>query len=101
MLSSLHIWEPAQVEDAGELALEHIWVDLRPGLGLVQIPCIERSAFGAVKAVTAASLALMGGGTHAVPLDACVETMRQTGRDRSDKYEETGQAGLAVNVVAC
>ena len=69
--------------------------------GLVQIPCIERNAFGAVKAVTAASLAMKGDGTHVVSLDACIETMRQTGNDMSEKYKETSLAGLAVNVVAC
>lgn len=93
---------PEQVENAAEIALEHhLGMTCDPVGGLVQIPCIERNAFGAVKAVTAASLALKGDGTHAVPLDACVETMRQTGRDMSDKYKETSQAGLAVNVVAC
>jgi L-serine dehydratase len=93
---------PEQVENAAEIALEHhLGMTCDPVGGLVQIPCIERNAFGAVKAVTAASLALHGDGTHAVPLDACVETMRQTGRDMSDKYKETSQAGLAVNVVAC
>ena len=69
--------------------------------GLVQIPCIERNAFSAVKAVTAASLAMKGDGTHVVSLDACIETMRQTGNDMSEKYKETSLAGLAVNVVAC
>ena len=93
---------PEQVENAAEIALEHhLGMTCDPVGGLVQIPCIERNAFGAVKAVTGASLALKGDGTHAVPLDACVETMRQTGRDMSDKYKETSQAGLAVNVVAC
>ena len=93
---------PEQVENAAEIALEHhLGMTCDPVAGLVQIPCIERNAFGAVKAVTAASLALHGDGTHAVPLDVCVETMRQTGRDMSDKYKETSQAGLAVNVVAC
>jgi len=93
---------PAQVENAAEIALEHhLGMTCDPVGGLVQIPCIERNAFGAVKAVTAASLALKGDGTHAVPLDACIETMRQTGLDMSEKYKETSQAGLAVNVVAC
>ncbi|WEJ58138.1 L-serine ammonia-lyase [Devosia sp. FJ2-5-3] len=93
---------PAQVENAAEIALEHhLGMTCDPVGGLVQIPCIERNAFGAVKAVTAASLALKGDGIHAVPLDVCVETMRQTGRDMSEKYKETSQAGLAVNVVAC
>ena len=93
---------PGQVENAAEIALEHhLGMTCDPVGGLVQIPCIERNAFGAVKAVTAASLAMHGDGTHAVPLDVCIETMRQTGRDMSDKYKETSQAGLAVNVVAC
>lgn len=93
---------PAQVENAAEIALEHhLGMTCDPVGGLVQIPCIERNAFGAVKAVTAASLALKGDGSHAVPLDACIETMRQTGRDMSEKYKETSLGGLAVNVVAC
>lgn len=93
---------PEQVENAAEIALEHhLGMTCDPVAGLVQIPCIERNAFGAVKAVTAASLALKGDGTHVVALDACVETMRQTGLDMSERYKETSQAGLAVNVVAC
>ncbi|MDB5540470.1 MAG: L-serine dehydratase [Devosia sp.] len=93
---------PAQVENAAEIALEHhLGMTCDPVAGLVQIPCIERNAFGAVKAVTAASLAMKGDGTHKVSLDVCVETMRQTGRDMSERYKETSQAGLAVNVVAC
>lgn len=93
---------PEQIENAAEIALEHhLGMTCDPVGGLVQIPCIERNAFGAVKAVTAASLALKGDGIHAVPLDACIETMRQTGHDMSEKYKETSQAGLAVNVVAC
>ncbi|HEY0034043.1 MAG TPA: L-serine ammonia-lyase [Devosia sp.] len=93
---------PMQVENAAEIALEHhLGMTCDPVGGLVQIPCIERNAFGAVKAVTAASLALKGDGTHAVPLDACIETMRQTGLDMSERYKETSLAGLAVNVVAC
>ncbi|MEO5807988.1 L-serine ammonia-lyase [Devosia sp.] len=93
---------PQQIENAAEIALEHhLGMTCDPVAGLVQIPCIERNAFGAVKAVTAASLAMKGDGTHAVPLDACIETMRQTGMDMSHKYKETSLAGLAVNVVAC
>jgi len=93
---------PEQVENAAEIALEHhLGMTCDPVGGLVQIPCIERNAFGAVKAVTAASLALKGDGTHHVHLDACIETMRQTGLDMSEKYKETSLAGLAVNVVAC
>ncbi|KQW75013.1 serine dehydratase [Devosia sp. Root413D1] len=93
---------PAQVENAAEIALEHhLGMTCDPVAGLVQIPCIERNAFGAVKAVTAASLAMKGDGTHKVSLDVCVETMRQTGEDMSERYKETSQGGLAVNVPAC
>ena len=93
---------PAQVENAAEIALEHhLGMTCDPIAGLVQVPCIERNAMGAVKAVTAASLALKGDGSHFVPLDACIETMRQTGRDMSDKYKETSTGGLAVNAVEC
>ncbi|TCD13238.1 L-serine ammonia-lyase [Oricola cellulosilytica] len=93
---------PEQVENAAEIALEHhLGMTCDPVGGLVQVPCIERNALGAVKAVTAASLAMKGDGTHFVPLDACVETMRQTGLDMSEKYKETSQGGLAVNVVEC
>jgi L-serine dehydratase len=91
-----------QIENAAEIALEHhLGMTCDPVGGLVQVPCIERNAFGAVKAVTAASLALRGDGTHLVHLDTCIETMRQTGVDMSDRYKETSQGGLAVNVVAC
>jgi len=93
---------PAQVENAAEIALEHhLGMTCDPVGGLVQVPCIERNALGAVKAVTAASLAIKGDGTHFVPLDAAIETMRQTGLDMSERYKETSQGGLAVNVVAC
>lgn len=92
----------AQIENAAEIALEHhLGMTCDPVGGLVQVPCIERNAFGAVKAVTAASLALRGDGTHLVPLDTCIETMRQTGVDMSDRYKETSTGGLAVNVVEC
>jgi len=93
---------PEQVENAAEIALEHhLGMTCDPVGGLVQIPCIERNAFGAVKAVTAASLAMKGDGIHSVALDACVETMRQTGRDMNERYKETSLGGLAVNVVEC
>lgn len=93
---------PEQIENAAEIALEHhLGMTCDPIGGLVQVPCIERNALGAVKAVTAASLALKGDGTHFVPLDACIETMRQTGNDMSEKYKETSTGGLAVNVVEC
>ncbi len=91
-----------QIENAAEIALEHhLGMTCDPIGGLVQVPCIERNALGAVKAVTAASLALRGDGKHFVPLDDCVETMRQTGLDMSEKYKETSTGGLAVNVVEC
>ncbi len=91
-----------QVENAAEIALEHhLGMTCDPIGGLVQVPCIERNAFGAVKAVTAASLALRGDGAHLVPLDNCIETMRQTGLDMNERYKETSTGGLAVNVVEC
>ena len=93
---------PEQVENAAEIALEHhLGMTCDPVAGLVQVPCIERNALGAVKAVTAASLAIKGDGKHFVPLDAAIETMRQTGLDMNEKYKETSLGGLAVNVVAC
>ena len=93
---------PRQVENAAEIALEHhLGMTCDPIAGLVQAPCIERNGLGAIKAVSAASLALRGDGYHLVSLDACVETMRQTGLDMNVKYKETSQGGLAVNVPAC
>ena len=93
---------PAQVENAAEIALEHhLGMTCDPVKGLVQVPCIERNGLGAIKAVSAASLALRGDGTHLVPLDACIETMRQTGLDMSEKYKETSLGGLAVNIPNC
>ena len=93
---------PEQIENAAEIALEHhLGMTCDPVGGLVQVPCIERNALGAVKAVTAASLAIKGDGTHFVPLDAAIETMRQTGIDMNEKYKETSLGGLAVNVVEC
>ncbi len=93
---------PEQVENAAEIALEHhLGMTCDPVKGLVQVPCIERNGLGAIKAVSAASLALRGDGTHLVPLDACIETMRQTGLDMSEKYKETSLGGLAVNVPNC
>lgn len=91
-----------QIENAAEIALEHhLGMTCDPIGGLVQVPCIERNAVGAVKAVTAASLALRGDGSHFVPLDGCIETMRQTGLDMRDQYKETSTGGLAVNIVEC
>ncbi len=93
---------PEQVENAAEIALEHhLGMTCDPVGGLVQVPCIERNALGAVKAVTAASLAVKGDGKHFVPLDAAIETMRQTGLDMNERYKETSLGGLAVNVVEC
>jgi L-serine dehydratase len=93
---------PEQIENAAEIALEHhLGMTCDPVAGLVQVPCIERNALGAVKAVTAASLAIKGDGYHFVPLDACIKTMRDTGLDMNERYKETSQGGLAVNVVEC
>ncbi|MEJ1161146.1 L-serine ammonia-lyase [Prosthecomicrobium sp. N25] len=92
----------AQVENAAEIGMEHhLGMTCDPIGGLVQIPCIERNAFGAVKAINAASMALRGDGTHKVSLDQVIATMHQTGRDMASKYKETSQGGLAVNVPEC
>jgi L-serine dehydratase len=92
----------AQIENAAEIALEHhLGMTCDPVAGLVQVPCIERNGLGAIKAVSAASLALRGDGTHFMPLDNCIEAMRQTGIDMSTKYKETSQGGLAVNIPEC
>ena len=100
-LAAIRGGTPAQVEHAAEIALEHhLGMTCDPVAGLVQVPCIERNAFGAIKAFAAASLALRTD-EHLVSLDACVETMRQTGRDMDDRYKETSLGGLAVNVAAC
>lgn len=91
-----------QVENAAEIALEHhLGMTCDPIGGLVQVPCIERNALGAIKAISAASLALKGDGTHFVPLDSAIKTMRETGHDMLTKYKETSQGGLAVNVIEC
>jgi L-serine dehydratase len=92
----------AQIENAAEIAIEHhLGMSCDPVGGLVQIPCIERNAMGAVKAINAASLALRGDGTHRVSLDTVIKTMYDTGRDMMAKYKETSLGGLAVNVVDC
>ena len=92
----------AQIENAAEIGMEHhLGMICDPIGGLVQIPCIERNAFGAVKAVSAASLALRGDGTHRVSLDQVIATMRQTGADMQTKYKETSLGGLALNVPEC
>jgi L-serine dehydratase len=91
-----------QIENAAEIALEHhLGMTCDPIKGLVQAPCIERNGLGAIKAVSAASLSLRGDGTHLVSLDACIETMRQTGLDMNSKYKETSLGGLAVNLPEC
>lgn len=91
-----------QVENAAEIAMEHnLGLTCDPVGGLVQVPCIERNAIGAVKSVTAARTALFGDGSHIVSFDAAVRTMRDTGHDMMTKYKETSQGGLAVNVTEC
>ncbi|MEQ8824659.1 MAG: L-serine ammonia-lyase [Filomicrobium sp.] len=91
-----------QIENASEIALEHhLGMTCDPVRGLVQVPCIERNAFGAIKALTAASLALHGDGSHVMPLDNCIEAMRQTGLEMSSNFKETSQGGLAVNLPEC
>ncbi|HEY7323284.1 MAG TPA: L-serine ammonia-lyase [Streptosporangiaceae bacterium] len=93
---------PAQVENAAEIALEHnLGLTCDPVGGLVQIPCIERNAIGAVKAITAARMAVRGDGEHHVSLDKAIKTMRETGADMKIKYKETARGGLAVNLIEC
>ncbi len=92
----------AQIENAAEIALEHhLGMTCDPVKGLVQVPCIERNGLGAIKAVAAASLSLRGDGQHFMPLDNCIAAMRDTGRDMDEKYKETSQGGLAVNLPNC
>jgi L-serine dehydratase len=91
-----------QIENAAEIGMEHnLGLTCDPVAGLVQIPCIERNAMGAVKAINAARLAIRGDGSHKVSLDQVIATMRQTGADMSTIYKETSQGGLAVNVPEC
>jgi L-serine dehydratase len=93
---------PAQVENAAEIAMEHnLGLTCDPIGGLVQVPCIERNAIAAAKAINAAKMALWGDGSHRVSLDEVIVTMRETGKDMSSKYKETAMGGLAVNVVEC
>ena len=93
---------PRQVENAAEIGMEHnLGLTCDPVGGLVQVPCIERNAMGAVKAINAARLALQGDGEHKVSLDKVIATMRQTGADMKAHYKETARGGLAVNVVEC
>jgi L-serine dehydratase len=91
-----------QIENAAEIALEHhLGMTCDPVKGLVQVPCIERNGFGAIKAYTAASLALRGNGEHFMSLDNCIAAMKQTGLEMSEKYKETALGGLAVSITEC
>ena len=93
---------PQQIENAAEIALEHhLGMTCDPVQGLVQIPCIERNGFGAIKAYTAASLAMHGTGEHVMSLDNCVAAMKQTGKEMSEKFKETSLGGLAVTITEC
>ncbi|MFF7951447.1 L-serine ammonia-lyase [Streptomyces griseorubiginosus] len=93
---------PEQVENAAEIGMEHnLGLTCDPVGGLVQIPCIERNGMAAVKAVTAAKMALRGDGSHKVSLDKVIKTMKDTGADMSVKYKETARGGLAVNIIEC
>ena len=93
---------PQQVENAAEIGMEHnLGLTCDPIGGLVQVPCIERNAMGAVKAINAARMALRGDGQHYVSLDKVIRTMRQTGADMKSKYKETARGGLAVNIIEC
>jgi L-serine dehydratase len=93
---------PAQIENAAEIGMEHnLGLTCDPIGGLVQVPCIERNAMGAVKALNAARMALQGDGQHVVSLDKVIKTMRETGADMKTKYKETSRGGLAVNIVEC
>lgn len=91
-----------QIENAAEIGMEHnLGLTCDPVAGLVQIPCIERNAMGAIKAVNAARLALRGDGSHKISLDQVIATMRQTGADMSSIYKETSKGGLAANIILC
>ncbi|TXH96281.1 MAG: L-serine ammonia-lyase, partial [Pseudorhodobacter sp.] len=93
---------PAIVENAAEIGMEHnLGLTCDPVGGLVQVPCIERNAMGAVKAINAARLALRGTGEHKVSLDKVIRTMWETGNDMKTKYKETARGGLAVNITEC
>ncbi|MEV6196752.1 L-serine ammonia-lyase [Streptomyces sp. NPDC051920] len=93
---------PEQVENAAEIGMEHnLGLTCDPVGGLVQIPCIERNGMAAVKAVTAARMAMRGDGSHLVSLDKVIKTMKETGADMSVKYKETARGGLAVNIIEC
>ena len=93
---------PEQVENAAEIGMEHnLGLTCDPVGGLVQVPCIERNAMGAIKAINASRLALRGNGQHKVSLDKVIKTMWDTGNDMKSKYKETSRGGLAVNIIEC
>lgn len=93
---------PEQVENAAEIGMEHnLGLTCDPVGGLVQVPCIERNAMGAIKAINASRLALQGDGSHKVSLDKVIKTMKETGKDMQSKYKETARGGLAVNIIEC
>jgi L-serine dehydratase len=93
---------PSQVENAAEIGMEHnLGLTCDPVGGLVQVPCIERNAMGAIKAINASRLALRGTGTQKVSLDKVIKTMWETGNDMKTKYKETSRGGLAVNIIEC
>ena len=93
---------PDQVENAAEIGMEHnLGLTCDPVAGQVQIPCIERNAIAAVKAINAARMSMRGDGSHYVSLDQVVQTMYETGRDMQSKYKETSRGGLAIRLVGC
>ena len=93
---------PAQAENAAEIGMEHhLGLTCDPVGGLVQVPCIERNAIAAVKAINAAQMALRGDGEHFISLDQVIRTMKETGADMHSKYKETSRGGLAVTFVEC
>ena len=101
-LCALRGGTPQQIENAAEIALEHhLGMTCDPVKGLVQVPCIERNGFGAIKAYTAASLAIRGSGQHFMSLDNCIAAMKQTGMEMSEKFKETSLGGLAVSITEC
>lgn len=101
-LVAAHNGTVAQIENAAEIAMEHnLGLTCDPVCGLVQVPCIERNAIAAVKAVNTARLALRGNGNHLVSLDSVIKTMYETGKNLPEKYKETSLAGLAVHALTC
>lgn len=101
-LCAVHGGSTEQIENAAEIALEHhLGMTCDPVNGLVQVPCIERNGFGAIKAYTASSLALYGSGRHFISLDSCIQAMKQTGEEMSNKFKETSLGGLAVSITEC